>query len=388
MVNAAEFNSGKITDASQIGVKALDEETLQVDLRQPIVFFPSITTFTATFPLRQDVVEAFGDGWTEPENMVVNGPFKLKDWHHEYKVELEPNDRYYGSRPELEQVIFYVVGEGTTALTLYETGSLDLVSLPPIAIPHFEKSPEYLNFPFLRGYYYGFNVGKPPFDDPRVRKAFSMAVDRTEFPKILKGGEIPTSSWIPKGMPGYNPNIGLSFDPQEAHRLLAEAGFPNGKGFPKITAAFNTNPENNLIAENLQAQWERNLGVKVDLDNQEWKVYLKRLTTDTPALFRLGWGADYPDPDNFMNLFTSTSGNNNTHWKNKRYDQIIRDAAVERDPNKRQTLYDEAQRILTEKDVPIMPLFIAAQNMLIKPYLKGLEINAMDLLYLKDVSVE
>jgi oligopeptide transport system substrate-binding protein len=388
VVNAAEFNSGKIKNPGKVGVKALDERTLRVDLRHPIVFFPSITTFTATFPLRRDILDRFGEHWTDPKNMVVNGPFKLKRWDHEYKVILEPNDRYYDQKPVLDEVTFFVVGESTTALTLYETGGLDLVQLPPIAIPYFEKSPEYLNFPFLRGYYYGFNVTKAPFNDPRVRKAFSMAIDRTEFPKILKGGEIPTSSWIPKGMPGYNPHIGLSFNPKEAQKLLSEAGFPGGKGFPEITAVFNTNPENNLIAENLQAQWERNLGVKIDLDNQEWKVYLKRLTTDTPALFRLGWGADYPDPDNFMNLFTSTSGNNNTHWKNERYDRLIQKAAVEKDPQTRQQLYDEAQRILTEEEVPIMPLFIAAQNMLIKPYLKGLEINAMDLLYLKTVSVE
>ena len=386
--NAEAFNSGEISDPSRVGVLALDDKKLQVDLREPIVFFPSVTTFTATFPLRKDIVERYGDHWTDPENMIINGPFRLKEWKHDYKVKLVPNEYYYGNQPLLDEVIFYVVGEGTTALTLYETGGLDVVQLPPVAIPHYEKNPEYLNFPFLRGYYYGFNVMKPPFDNLLVRKAFSMAIDRTEFPKILKGGEIPTSSWIPKGMPGYNPNIGISFNPQKAKALMAQAGYPNGQGFPNVTAAFNTNPENNLIAENLQAQWERNLGVKVALDNQEWKVYLRRLSDDTPGLFRLGWGADYPDPDNFMNLFTSTSGNNNTHWKNKRYDALIRRAAVERVLQKRQILYDEAQRILTEEDVPIMPLFIAAQNMLIKPYIKGLEINAMDLLYLKNVSID
>jgi oligopeptide transport system substrate-binding protein len=388
VVNAAEYNAGKVTDPDQVGVRALDATRLQVDLKQPIVFFPSITTFTATFPLRQDVVERYGDHWTDPGYLVSNGPFRLKEWKHEYKVILEANDRYYAGRPSLDQVIFYVVGDSSTALTLYETEGLELVRLPPVAIPYYQKSPEYLNFPFLRGYYYGFNVTQRPFDNPKIRRAFSMAIDRSEFPKILKGGEIPTSSWIPKGMPGYNPNIGLPFDPERARRVLAEAGFPDGKGFPKVTAVFNTDPENNLIAENLQAQWKKNLGVKVELDNQEWKVYLKRLKTDTPGLFRLGWGADYPDPDNFMNLFTSTSGNNNTHWQNKRYDDLIRRAAVERDSQHRQALYDEAQRILIEEEVPIMPLFIAAQNMLIKPYLKGLQINAMDLLYLKTVSID
>jgi oligopeptide transport system substrate-binding protein len=273
-------------------------------------------------------------------------------------------------------------------LTLYETGDLDFVSLPPIAIPSYRKHPEYVRAPFLRGYYYGFNIEKNPFDDPRVRRAFSLAVDRKEFPVILKGGEIPATSWIPPGMFGYNASIGLPFDPGKARGLLREAGYPDGKEFPPVTAAFNSAPENQLIAENLQEQWKRNLGVAVSLDNQDWKVYLKNLTTDAPPLFRLGWGADYPDPDNFMNLFTLESGNNHTRWANPRYDRIIAEASMERDPKRRQALYDEAQRILTEEDVPIIPLFVAAQNRLIKPYVKGLELNPMDNLYLKNVYLD
>lgn len=383
--NAAEYNGGEIKDPDQVGVRALDEKTLQVELKKPAVYFPSITTFTATFPLRRDVIERYGDRWTEPAHLITCGPFRLNEWRHEYRLILEANDRYYRGRPALDWVMFYVVEEETTALTLYETGDLDRVALPPVAIPRYQNHPDYIHAPFLRGYYYGFNTEKPPFNDVRVRQAFSMAVDRSEIPRILKGGEIPATSWIPEGMFGHNPKIGLGFNPEKAKALLAETGHPGGAGLPPVTLAFNTDPTNRLIAENIQAQWKRNLGVSVELDNMEWKVYLKRLRDDTPQIFRLGWGADYPDPDNFMNLFTGTSGNNYTRWKSGDYDRLISEAASEPDESKRRAFYDETQRILTEREVPIMPLFFAAQNLLIKPSIQGLKVNAMDLLYLKQV---
>ena len=383
--NAAEYNGGKITDPDEVGVKALDEQTLQVELKKPAVYFPSITTFTATFPLRRDLIEKYGERWTDPEHLVICGPFFLKEWRHEYRLTLEANDRYYGGRPSLDRVLFYVVEEETTALTLYETDHLDRVALPPVAIPRYQTHPDYLHAPFLRGYYYGFNMKKPPFNDRRLRQAFSMAIDRSELPRILKGGEIPATSWIPEGMFGHNPGIGLRFNPGQARALLAEAGYPGGSGLPAISVAFNTDPTNRLIAENIQAQWKRNLGVTVGLDNMEWKVYLKQLKEDTPQVFRLGWGADYPDPDNFMNLFTGGSGNNYSGWKSDEYDRLISEAASEPDEAKRRALYKRAQKILTEEEVSSMPFFFAAQNLLIKPSIEGLEVNAMDLLHLKNV---
>lgn len=383
--NAAEYNAGKIKDAALVGVTAVDDFTLRVNLKKQAVYFPAITTFTVTFPQRKDLIARYGDRWTAPEHLVVCGPFRLAEWRHEYRLNLVANDSYYGGRPLLDQVVFYIVSEETTALTLYETGYLDRVSLPPIAIPQFKTHPDYVHAPFLRGYYYGFNIKAAPFDNVNIRRAFSMAIDRGEMPKILKGGEIPATSWIPEGMFAHNPNIGLSFDPEKARRLLKEAGYAGGGGLPPITLAFNSDPTNQIIAENIQAQWKKNLGVSILLDNMEWKVYLQGLREETPQIFRLGWGADYPDPDNFMNLFTSTSGNNYTHWSNETYDQIISEAASEVDPKKRLAYYNAAQHILTESDVPIMPLFFAAQNLLISPEIEGLKVNAMDIIHLKNV---
>ncbi len=388
VVNAYEYNTGQITDPSLIGVRAQDDHTLEVRLRKPLVYFPSLTTFMVTFPQRQDMIERYGDLWSEPAHLVTNGPFRLADWQHEYKLTLDANSSYREGRPQLDRIEMFIVNELTTALTLYETNDLEMVNLPPEAIPAYEKTSEHHRHPLLRGYYYSFNVNEPPFDDVRIRKAFAMAIDREEIVRILKGGEIPAISWIPQGMFAYNASIGLRFNPVEARRLLAEAGYPNGRGLDPLTAVFNTGPVNTLVAENLQDQWRRVLNVEVRLDNMEWKVYLRRLKTDPPALFRLSWGADYPDPDNFMALFTTHGGNNRTGWGNRQYDALISQAASEQDPGRRFQLYNEAQQILVEQDVPIIPLFVAVQNAMVKPYVKNLKFNAMELLYLKTVSLE
>jgi len=383
--NAYEYNSGKIKDPERVGVRAVTPGILRVKLKRPIIYFPSITTFMVTFPQRQDMIARYGDHWTDPGHMVTNGPFTLAEWRHEYKIVLRANPGYYGGRPAVDRVVAYVVEEATTALALYETGELDRVELPPVAIPHYRNDPEYITSPILRGYYYGFNVRKPPFDNVLVRRAFAHAIDRSRIPVILQGGEIPTASWIPQGMFGYNPGIGPRFDPEHARALLGRAGYPGGRGLPPVTAAYNTDQTNRLVAEFLQAQWKKNLNVNVELESQEWKVFLSRLKTDAPQIFRLGWGADFPDPDNFMNLFVSTSGNNHLRWSNPRYDDLVARGAAERNPKKRQALYDAAQKILTETDAPMISLFVSPQNLLVKSYVKGLETNAMKLLYLKKV---
>tara|TARA_B100000686_G_scaffold352549_1_gene454904 strand:+ start:1739 stop:3208 length:1470 start_codon:yes stop_codon:yes gene_type:complete len=386
--NAYEYNSGKIIDESRLGIRALSPTILQVKLKRPAVYFPSIVTFMATFPQRRDLVERHGDLWTDPENLVTNGPFLLKDWKHEYKLVMKANSGYYGKIPDLKKVIAYIVEEATTGLTLYETGELDVVELPPVSILRYRKHPEYRNLPLLRGYYYGFNVDQKPFDDPKVRRSLAHAINRSSIPHILKGGELPVSSWIPRGMFGFNPDLGSKFDPEQARHLLAEAGYPDGQGFPLAKVVYNTDQTNRLIAEFIQAQWKTHLNIKIELESQEWKVFLSRLKTDPPQIFRLGWGADFPDPENFMNLFVSTSGNNHLHWSNARYDSLVAEGAKERDPVKRKKIYDKAQKILTETEAVIVPLFVAVQNIMVKPHVKGFFPNAMELMYLKNVRLE
>lgn len=386
--NAFEYNSGTLENSSQVGVRALASDILEVTLKKPVVYFPSITTFMVTFPLRQDIIEKYGDNWTEPGKIVTNGPYLLEKWEHEYKLILKANPQHYEGKPKINEVQIFVIQEPTTALTLYETGELDYIELPPIAIPHYKSSPEYRNKPQLRGYYYGFNITKPPFDNIQVRKALAHSINRSLIPKILKGGELAASSWIPKGMFGYNEDIGSKFNPQKARSLLANAGYPDGKNFPKVTAVFNTGDVNRLVGEYLQEQWKKHLNIEIKFESQEWKVFLSRLDLDPPQIFRLGWGADFPDPDNFMNLFIKTSGNNRLRWTNQHYDQLVARGSTLKNPQDRKKVYDEAQVLLTEIEVPMIPLFVSAQNLLVKPYIRGLKTNAMELLYLKRIRIE
>ena len=388
IVNAEEFNQGKLADADQVGVRATDERTLEVRLKHPAPYFLSIATFEVTYPQRRDVIEKHGTRWTNPENIVTNGPFLLASWKHENEIRLKANSSFFLGKPAIETVEMYMITEKTTSLALYEQGLLDFLdnySIPTLEKPRLSKGPGFQRVPQLRGEYYGFAVDRKPFDDVRVRKAFAMAIDRSVFPRILHGGEQPTTSWIPPGMLAHNPKIGLTYNPPEARRLLREAGYPDGKGFPKVTVSYNTLEHHKMVAEAIQGMWQRNLGVVVQLENQDWKVFLKKLETDPPPVFRSGWGADYPDPDNFMKLFTSLSGNNHGRWKNPRYDELLEAAAREMSEKKRARLYDEAQKILCETDVAIMPLFVVVENTVLNPRFTGLEYNSMGRMVLRHV---
>jgi len=386
--NAQEYNEGKLTAASTVGVQAQDDFTLVVRLRQPASYFLTLTTFEVTFPQRQDIVEKFPSSWTEPANIVTNGPFLLSSWRHEDAIELRANPNFFRGKPPMEKATMFMINEKTTALAMYEQGQLDFMddeSVPTLEKKRLSSQRGFKRVPQLRGEFYGFATDRKPFDDPRVRMAFAMAIDREVFPQLLQGAEKPASSWIPPGMLAHNERIGVSFNPPEARRILREAGYPEGKGFPRVVLGYNTREDRKLVAEAIQGMWQRNLGVVVTLENQEYKVYLQKLQNDPFPVFRDGWGADYPDPDNFMKLFTSTSGNNHTRWKNQRYDRLLEQAARELDDKKRVRLYDEAQKILCETELPIVPLYWTTETTLLNPRFTGLELNSMARIDLRNV---
>ena len=388
VLNAQEYAEGKLKDDATVGVKAESDYVLSVSLRQPTSYFLAITTFEVTYPQRQDVVEKYGTRWTEPANIVTNGPFLLTGWQHEKEITLKANANFFRGKPALDRVTMLMINEKTTAAAMYDQGNLDFMddhSIPPLDKPRLSKLPEYKLVPQLRGEYYGFAVDRKPFDDPRLRQAFALAIDREVFPKILRGGQMPATSWIPPGMLAHNREIGLRFDPEQARRLLKQAGYPEGKGLPEIVLGYNTDEEKKLVAEAIQSMWQKHLNVVVKLENQEWKVYLKKLQNDPFVVHRAGWGADYPDPDNFMKLFTSNSGNNHGRWKNPKFDQLLEQAARESDNAKRTRIYDEAQRILTEIDAAIVPLYWKSEPTVLSPRFTGLEYNAMARMDLRNV---
>jgi oligopeptide transport system substrate-binding protein len=383
---ARAFNAGQL-DRAGVGVRALDDATLEVELEAPLAFFPALVSFAVTYPIRLDVIARHGERWTEPGNLVSLGPYLLETWRHDYRIGLRASPRWPRRDGSPGRIAFHMVSDPATSLVLFEQGQLDLVRLPPLEIRRYLGTPEHRVALMLRGYYYGFDTRQPPFDDARVRRAFAMALDREALVAVLREGSRASSSWIPPGMPAANLGIGVRFDPAAARALLREAGVDTARLGP-IALGFNSHPRHRLVAQKVQAMWRENLGVEVLLEPREWKVYLKQLETDPPAVFRMGWGADYADPHNFMELFTSHSANNHTRWSDARYDALIESAAREPDPGRRQLLYDRAQRILCEQELPIAPLFVESMNWAAAPRIAGFAVDPLDQYFLDELRLE
>lgn len=376
--NAEAYNKGDITDFEEVGVKVNDEGQLVVELEQPKTYFPMLLTHSSTYPVRKDIVEKHGDAWTRPNNIVTIGPYKLKVWDHDRALVLERNEDYFGEPAKLKNVLFFIINELSTALNMFERGELDaLNSVPSLELSRIRELPQYKNHPILGIYYLGFNTTVPPLDNKLVRRALNMAIDREEITNLLAGGQKPITGWLPVGMMGHNPDVGLKFDPEKAKATLDEAGFQDRSQFPRIVLGFNTNENHQRLAENVQAQLRRNLGINIELNNEEWKVYLSSLRMNPPAIFRLGWIGDYPDPDNFLNLMTSTSDNNHTRWGNERFDRLVRRAASMSNQAEREKLYLEAQKLLVEDEVPVIPIYSYTNNLMIADRVENYPMSPM-----------
>ncbi len=377
--NGEKFSKGEVKDAAELGIKVIDDQTIEVQLENTMSFFPYLLTHTSTFPVRQDLIEKFGDKWTDADNFVGLGPYTLKVWDHDKALVMERNDKYHGQPAVLKNVIYYMISELSTAINLFDAGKLDaLDELPKSEMASLTKRPEHRKHSFLVLQYYGFNIEKPPFNNVNLRKAIAHAIDKKEIVEVMGSQDIPLKSWVPSGMFGYEPDIGLDFDIEKAKEFLKKAGYSDSAKVPRLTLAFNTNENHQKVAENVQAQLKRNLGINLELKNEEWKVYLSNLKADAHSMFRMGWVADYPDPDNFLNLMISSSQNNRSRWKNKDYDKLITQAASELDKEKRRGIYQKAQKILVEDDVPAIPLFTSVHHYLVSDRVENYPANVLN----------
>ncbi|HVK62080.1 MAG TPA: peptide ABC transporter substrate-binding protein [Bdellovibrionales bacterium] len=376
---AQAFNEGKGTWET-VGIKNPTPDTVEVELEKPMAFFPTLLTHHSTYPIRKDVVDKHGDRWTEAANIVTIGAFNMKSWQHDKMIVLERNEKYYeAEKPSIKYIAAYMIQEQATAINLFDSGKLDSVhKLPSVELRKQRERKEFRQAGSLLMYYYGFNTKAKPVDNPLVRKALAQAIDRQEIVNMLAGGQMPLTSWVPPGMFGHEPSRGMAFNIEKAKEALKAAGYADPAKLPKITIYFNTNEDHGRVAENVQAQLKRNLGINVELKNEEWKVYINTLNNNTPQMWRMGWMADYPDPDNFLNLMTSYSDNNHTHWGSKRFDEIIVTAASEGDKEKRRKLYDEAQKIMLEDDTIAVPLYSGVNLMLIGTRVENYPVNVLE----------
>ena len=378
--NAGAYNFGEISDPEMVGVRALDDYTLEVILEHPAGYFPAIAANWVMFPQPQWAIETHGDQWTEPENIVTNGAYRLLIWAHGSSLVMEKNADYFAAdQISIQTIDFTMVEELPTAMAMYEAGALDTTIAPVEDIDRIKADPvlsaEFSITPSLATYFYGFTVDKPPFDDVLVRKAFTAAVDRQELIDfVLKSGQTPALTFTAPGNLGavdaVKEGIGIPFDPEQARAWLAEAGYPGGEGLPEVNLVFNSGAEHQQIGEAIAAMWKEHLGVDVNLSSQEFGVYLGTLSTDPPHMYRLSYGSDYPDADNWLKgVFHSAAPINFGHFNSPEFDALVEQAAAEQDPSMRIELYKQAEQILTEDVVAILPIFHQTNVFVTKPYL-------------------
>ncbi|OGB95238.1 MAG: hypothetical protein A2Z31_01275 [candidate division NC10 bacterium RBG_16_65_8] len=388
--NGEAYNTGRLTDFNQVGVKAPDPKTLQVTLKSPTAYFLDLTSFYTLYPVPKWAIDAHGRDWVKPGKIVSNGPFTLKSWVPQKELILEKNPRHWDAASvTLQEVVFLPTDDANTAYKQFLAGESDWVpTVPPSQIETARTKPEYYASPYLGTYYFRFNVTRPPVSDLRVRKALSLAVDRESLTKfVTKAGEVPHPGFVPAGLRGYAGPPGPGFDPATARKLMAEAGYPGGKGFPRTELLYNTSDLHRVITQAVQQMWKEQLGIQVDLVNVEWKVYLARQSSLDYQISRSGWIGDYVDPNTFLEMWKSGGGNNQTGWSNKRYDELIDQTARLVNAKDRLRAMHDAERILLD-EAPILPLFTYVNKGMLSKKVKGWFPNILDQHPLKYIRLE
>lgn len=400
--NGEEFNSGK-GKIEDVGVKAVDEKTLEVTLANPTSYFLDLMHFPTYMPLRKDIVEQAKDQWTQsPQTYVGNGAFKMKDWKHKEELVFEKNDNYWDKDSvKLKEIHWKLMSDDSAALNAFESGELDFVNqlIPQAEQPNLIKAGKAKVYPLVGTYYLYFNIAKKPMNDVKVRKALALAIDRkfiTE--KVTQAGQVPAVAVVPFKVPGseagkdFRAESGASYVPEtpnvaEAKKLLAEAGYPDGKGFPQIEIYYNTQSNHKAIMEAVQEQWKQNLGITVKPPNMEWKVLQDKLDQKDYIIARMGWIGDYNDPMTFLDMWTTTSGTNKTNWGDKKFDELIATAKKSADPKVRWKAMIDAEKIFMDA-MPACPIYYYVTVNLEAPKLKGQITDMLGFFYFHYASAE
>jgi oligopeptide transport system substrate-binding protein len=400
--NAQAVNGGEEGfTLDDIGVTAPDDTTVQFTMENPTPWFPSIASMWVTKPQPEWTIDEYGDQWTEAGLIVTNGPYTMEEWIHGGELNLVKNPLWVNAdEVQIERVHGFIITEASTEFALYENNEVDGLIGWGVPLPEIDRvksdpqlSQELYIAPRACTYYYGFVNNKPPMDDVRVRKAFVQSIDRQSLiDNVLKGEQIPATSFAPPGIFGAPPpgEVGLHYDPEAAKTSLQEYLDENGMTVDDfnnlgVTLMFNTSEGHALIAAAIQQMWSDNLGVEVNVENQEWAVYLNTIRKDTPLdqaphIYRLGWCADYADENNWVYENFNVDGGSNdlrrncldatcTQVEDTEFDDLTAQAQVEQDPATREELYREAERILAEDEVAYAPIYHYTTVTLNKPWL-------------------
>jgi oligopeptide transport system substrate-binding protein len=365
---AENYYTGKVKDADQLGIHALDAHTLRVELNAPLPFFLDVCAFPTLAVVPRWTIEKYGDRWLSARPLPVSGAFELGDWRLNNRVRLIRNPRYWDAANTASRIIDVLpIGSPNTALNLYETGAADIVwdkdLVPAELLDVLVKRPDFHTFDYLGTYFFRFNVTRRPFTDSRVRRAFALATGKVRLvKKLLPTGEKPAFHFVPDSTANYTPPEGLPFDPEQGRKLLAEAGYPGGRNFPRVqysfpSAAGGAGNMQGRIAVELQQMWRDELGVNVELQQVERKVFFNAQSRLDFDMSGSSWIGDYNDANTFLDLFTSNSGNNRTGWKNHTYDELIHQANMQTDMTRRAHIFQQAERLLVNNEAPIVPLY-------------------------------
>jgi oligopeptide transport system substrate-binding protein len=396
--NAEAYNGGKLTDFGQVGVKALDPLTLQITLDHPAPYLPALAAHTTWLPVHQSNVEQYGrfdqrdSGWAQPGKLVGNGPFVLKSWIPNAKVVVEKNPRYYdAAQVRLNRIEFFPMEDRQAEESAFRAGQLHVTyGLPHASISRIRREqPEILQSDtLLSSFYLFFNVRRPPFDNPKLRRALSLAVDRDAIAKnVLLGTQQAGRSLTPPNCGGYTARASVPTDIALAKKLLAEAGYPDGRGLPSIEVLSYQTESFVRILEVIQAEWAKNLGIHISITPLELKMLFRNQHQGNFAIAGSSWIADYPDPLTFLGTMESGGGNNWAGWSDKTYDELLQKAAQTPDSAQRFEYFQEAEARLLEQ-APLIPLFFENQNYLKQPAVRGWVPSKLNFHRFKDLWLE
>ncbi|MBI4279086.1 MAG: peptide ABC transporter substrate-binding protein [Armatimonadetes bacterium] len=380
--NGKAFNGGQLKDPNQLGVKALDDYTLQITLEGPAGWFlRAIAVDTAWFPVPRHAVTRHGEKWTEAENIVANGPFTIQSWRHDQQMVLVPNPQYWRDKPVVRVLITMTNDPSSTSLPAYETGEVDWAWAPLTQLNQLRQHPvlsKELKFATQTATWFTvFDVTTPPFSDARVRRAFYVTLDRQRLTQgFLQGAYRPAASLIPPGQPGHTDKLPMAGGVQEGRRLMAEAGFPDGRGFPTVTYTTPNLAEDRVVAEALQQMWKQALNVNLQIELLERRAFQSWRAARRTQPYHLhygGWTGLSGDPVEFHNgMLSSVVDRQNHKWRNGRYEEWIGRGAMELDVQKRADFYQRAEQIVAQ-DVPVIPWGYKVKPYLIKPHVRGFE---------------